>query len=118
MLPQNCVVLCRWKRPLCQSVLLKPFRPIRSSDARLVEIRAEGEEVNVINSIRIVAALLAAACWFMSARVRVTRIKPGLEELDKVPLLASDLQRMGKWNAAAASFACVAAFADALIALG
>ena len=38
MLPQNCVVLCRWKRPLCQSVLLKPFRPIRSSDARLVEI--------------------------------------------------------------------------------
>jgi len=31
-------VLCRWKRPLCQSVLLKPFRPIRSSDARLVEI--------------------------------------------------------------------------------
>ena len=33
MLPQNCVVLRRWK----QSVLLKPLRPIRS-DARLVEI--------------------------------------------------------------------------------
>jgi hypothetical protein len=31
-------VLCRRKRPLCQSALLKPFRPIRSSDARLVEI--------------------------------------------------------------------------------
>ena len=37
MLPQNCVVLCRRKRPLCQSALLKPC-PIRSSDARLVEI--------------------------------------------------------------------------------
>ena len=38
MLPRNCVVLCQWKRPLCRSALLKPFRPIRSSDAHLVEI--------------------------------------------------------------------------------
>jgi hypothetical protein len=80
--------------------------------------RGEGEEMTIINAGRIVAALLAAGCWFMSARVKMTRIEPGQAELDKVTLLADDLQAMGRWNAAAASFACVAALADALIAFG
>jgi len=35
--------------------------------------------------------------------------KGGLEELDKVTQLADDLQMMGKWNARAAAFACIAA---------
>jgi hypothetical protein len=44
--------------------------------------------------------------------------KGGLEEFDKVTQLADDLQMMGKWNARAAAFACIAAVADALIAFG
>jgi hypothetical protein len=74
--------------------------------------------MKIVNTIRIVAALLAAVCWFMSARTKLTRVRAGLEELDKVTQLADDLQTMGKWNAAAAGFACVAAVADLLIALG
>jgi hypothetical protein len=35
-----------------------------------------------------------------------------------VTQLADDLQMMGKWNARAAAFACIAAVADALIAFG
>ena len=63
MLPQNCVVLCRWKRPLCQSVLLKPFRPIRSSDARLVEIglRAEAKvKGNWTSNTRLLVCIIGA----------------------------------------------------------
>jgi hypothetical protein len=80
--------------------------------------RAEGEEVKIVNAVRIIAALLAALCWFMSARTKLTRVRAGLEELDKVTQLADDLQMMGKWNARAAAFACIAAVADALIAFG
>jgi len=54
----------------------------------------------------------------MSARTKLTRVRAGLEELDKVTQLADDLQMMGKWNARAAAFACIAAVADALIAFG
>jgi hypothetical protein len=79
---------------------------------------AEGEEVKTVNGVHIVAALLAALCWFMSARTKLTRVRAGLEELDKVTQLADDLQMMGKWNARAAAFACIAAVADALIAFG
>jgi hypothetical protein len=86
--------------------------------ALLVEARAEGEEMVVVNTVRMVAALLAAICWFMSARTKLTRVRAGLEELDKVTQLADDLQIMGKWNAAAAGFACVAAVAEILIAFG
>jgi hypothetical protein len=46
--------------------------------------RAEGEEVKTVNTVRIVAALLAALCWFMSARTKLTRVRAGLQELDKV----------------------------------
>lgn len=52
--------------------------------------RAEGEEVKIVNAVRIVAALLAALCWFMSARTKLTRVRAGLEELDKVTQLADD----------------------------
>jgi hypothetical protein len=55
--------------------------------------------VKTVNAVRIVAALLAALCWFMSARTKLTRVRAGLEELDKVTQLADDLQMMGKWNA-------------------
>jgi hypothetical protein len=79
---------------------------------------AESEEMIVVNTVRMVAALLAAICWFMSARTKLTRVRAGLEELDKVTQLADDLQIMGKWNAAAAGFACVAAVAELLIAFG
>jgi hypothetical protein len=65
------------------------------------------------NYIRVGAALLAAVCWLKSAIVKLTPIKSGLEDLDKVHLLAGDLQKMGRWNAAAALFACIAAVADA-----
>jgi hypothetical protein len=74
--------------------------------------------VKTVNTVRIVAALLAALCWFMSARTKLTRVRARLEELDKVTQLADDLQKMGKWNAAAAGFACIAAVADVLITIG
>jgi hypothetical protein len=46
--------------------------------------------VKIVNAVRIVAALLAALCWFMSARAKLTRVRAGLEELDKVTQLADD----------------------------
>ena len=73
--------------------------------------------MKIVNTVRIVAALLAAVFWFMSARTKLTRVRAGLEELDKVTQLADDLQIIGKWNAAAAASACVAAAAEVLIAL-
>ena len=73
--------------------------------------------MKIVNTVRIVAALLAAVCWFMSARTKLTRVTAGLEELDKVTQLADDLQIMGKWNARAAAFACIAAASELLIAL-
>ena len=74
--------------------------------------------MKTVNAVRIVAALLAEVCWFMSARTKLTRIRAGLQELDKVTQLADDLQTMGRWNAAGAAFACIAAVADVLIAFG
>jgi hypothetical protein len=73
--------------------------------------------MKLVNTVRIVAAMMAAVFWFMSARTKLTLVRAGLEELDKVTQLADDLQTMGKWNAAAAASACVAAAADLLIAL-
>lgn len=51
--------------------------------------------MNIVNAVRIVAALLAALRWFMSAHTKLTRVRAGLEELDKATQLADDLQ-MGK----------------------
>ena len=41
---------------------------------------------------------VSAALWFKSATVHLRKIGPGLEELDYVTSLSSDLQQMAKWN--------------------
>jgi hypothetical protein len=41
---------------------------------------------------------VAAYCWFKSANTPLTEIGPGMEELDKVKALSSDLQLAAKWN--------------------
>jgi hypothetical protein len=41
---------------------------------------------------------IAAALWFVSASIRLTKIGPGQDELDHVTKLADDLQDMGRWN--------------------
>jgi hypothetical protein len=43
-------------------------------------------------------SVIAAIFWFISASTRLTKISAGLEELDKVNLLSSDLQRAAHWN--------------------
>jgi hypothetical protein len=48
--------------------------------------------------LALVSAAIAAVCWFISASVRLTKVGPGLEELDRVTNLAGDLQRMARWN--------------------
>jgi hypothetical protein len=70
--------------------------------------------MTVINILRILATASAAFCWFMSARVALTSIAPGMEELDKVTLLAADLQKMGTWNLYAAASACAAAVVEVI----
>jgi hypothetical protein len=70
--------------------------------------------MTIINVIKILATASAALCWFMSARVALTPIAPGLEELDKVTLLATDLQKMGMWNLYAAASACTAAVMEVI----
>lgn len=50
---------------------------------------------------------LSALLWFISASVRLTRIGPGLEELDRVTKLADDLQKMARWNFWAATTTAV-----------
>jgi hypothetical protein len=47
---------------------------------------------------------VSAILWIKSAMVRLTPIKEGLEELDKVHLLARDLQRASRLSGGAASF--------------
>jgi hypothetical protein len=67
-----------------------------------------------VSVIKILATASAALCWFMSARVAITSIAPGIEELDKVTLLAADLQKMGMWNLYAAASACAAAVMEVI----
>jgi hypothetical protein len=47
---------------------------------------------------------VSAVLWIKSAQVRLTPIKEGLEELDKVHLLARDIQRAARWSGGAAVF--------------
>jgi hypothetical protein len=47
--------------------------------------------------------VVSALLWFIPAAVRLRKIAPGLEALDDVPSLSSDLQRMANWNFWAAS---------------
>lgn len=90
---------------------------LAGSFRRLIAIGAEIEMIitNPTNIVRIVAAMIAAACWFGSATIKLTRIRPGREELDKVTKLANDLQAMGWWNCTAATFAGIAALADFVV---
>jgi hypothetical protein len=81
-------------------------------------VEGEGVKVTAINIIKIFATACAAVCWFMSARVALTSIAPGMEELDKVTLLAADLQKMGTWNLYAAASACAAAVMEVVGLLG
>lgn len=54
------------------------------------------------------AGAVAAVCWFLSARVKLTKVGFGLEELDKLTTLSDDLQKMGRWNFWAAAMTAVA----------
>jgi hypothetical protein len=47
-------------------------------------------------------AFAAAGLWFKSAKVRLTEVGAGMEELDKVKCLSSDLQCAAFWNGYAA----------------
>ena len=51
-----------------------------------------------IEAAALVFMAASAVLWFISAAVRLRRIGPGLEELDYVTSLSSDLQRMARWN--------------------
>ena len=46
----------------------------------------------------IAAGGIAATCWFLSARVRLTKVGFGQDELDNVTKLSDDLQQMAQWN--------------------
>ena len=56
----------------------------------------------------LVTNFLAAAFWVISATRRLTPIRPGLEDLDKVTVLSGDLKTMSAWNAWAAAATGVA----------
>jgi hypothetical protein len=45
---------------------------------------------------------VSAFCWIVAAFTRLTPIKKGIAEVDKLHLLSSDLQRAAKWSAVAA----------------
>jgi hypothetical protein len=51
-----------------------------------------------IETAALVAACGSAVFWFASAMCRLPRIKPGIDELDKVAELSDRLQRMSAWN--------------------
>ena len=57
---------------------------------------------------------LSAILWLQSARVRLTPVREGLEELDKVHLLAGDLQSASKWSGGAAAFMALAVVAQGI----
>jgi len=41
---------------------------------------------------------IAATCWFLSARIRLTKVGFGQDELNNVTKLSADLQKMARWN--------------------
>jgi hypothetical protein len=57
---------------------------------------------NVVDILYYVTALAAALLWFKSASARLAKIGAGLEHLDHVTTLSSDLQRAAFWNGYAA----------------
>jgi len=62
--------------------------------------------MNFFDVASIAAGGRAAVCWFWSARVKLTKIEFGMEELDKVTTLSKDLQEMARWNFWAAVLTC------------
>ena len=73
--------------------------------------------MSALNILKIIVTAAAAVCWLMSARVSLTSIGPGMDELDKVTRLAADLQLSGNWNFYAASAACAAAVLEVVTSL-
>jgi hypothetical protein len=53
---------------------------------------------SLVETAALIAASGSAVCWFISAMCRLSSIKPGMEELDKVTELSKSLQRMSTWN--------------------
>jgi hypothetical protein len=56
--------------------------------------------------------VIASCMWLFSAGTYLTPIKPGMEELDKVPMLSRDLKRAALWNSGAAFFTALAVSAQ------
>lgn len=57
---------------------------------------------SVVEILYYVTAFAAALLWFKSASTRLTKIGTGLEDLDHVTTLSSDLQCAAFWNCWAA----------------
>jgi hypothetical protein len=51
-----------------------------------------------IQTAALIAACGSAVFWFASAMCRLPRIKPGMDDLDKMTELSNRLQRMSTWN--------------------
>jgi hypothetical protein len=71
---------------------------------------------NVVDILYYVTALAAALLWFKSASARLAKIGAGLEHLDHVTTLSSDLQRAAFWNGYAAVLTgsrCCCSFGEA-----
>jgi len=61
-------------------------------------VNNRGDKMYGFEVASIAAGVLAAACWFWSARVRLTKVGFGQDQLDNVTLLSKDLQQMARWN--------------------
>jgi hypothetical protein len=67
-----------------------------------------------IETAALIAACGSAVCWFASAMCRLTDIKPGIDELDKVTELSKSLRRMSTWNFWAAGLMGITALLSVL----
>lgn len=68
-----------------------------------------------VETAALIATCGSAACWFVSAMYRLPRVKPGMDELDKVAELSNRLQRMSAWNFWAAGLMGITALLSAWI---
>ena len=67
-----------------------------------------------IQTAALITACGSAVFWFASAMCRLPRLKPSMDELDKVSELSNRLQRMSTWNFWAAGLMGVTALLSAL----
>jgi hypothetical protein len=51
-----------------------------------------------IQTAALITACGSAVFWFASAMCRLPRIKPSMDQLDKVTELSNRLERMSTWN--------------------